>query len=65
VAVPSTSASKLNKTLTETFPEQLADSFSRFNVTDEKVKNFKNVDDPALWEFNEELREYFSMHSII
>jgi len=34
-------------------------------VTDEKVKNFKNVDDPALWEINEELREYFAMYGII
>lgn len=65
LAVPSTSASTLNKTLTETFPEQLADSSSHFNVTDEKVKNFKNVDDPVLWEINEELCEYFAMHGII
>lgn len=62
VAMPSTSANTLNKTLSETFPEQLADGYSHFN---EKVKNFKNVNDPALWEINEELREYFAMHGII
>lgn len=65
VAVPSTSASTLNETLTEMFPEQLADSSSYFNVTDEKVKKINNFDDPALWEINEELREYFAMHGII
>jgi hypothetical protein len=65
VAMPSTSANTLNKTLSETFPEQLADGYSHFNETDEKFKNFKNVNDPALWEINEELREYFAMHSII
>jgi len=65
VAVPSTSANTLNKTLTENFPEQLADGYSHFNVTDEKAKHFKNVNDPALWEINEELREYFAIHGII
>lgn len=38
VAVTSTSTSTLNKTLTETFPEQLADSFSYSNMTDKKEK---------------------------
>lgn len=41
VGVPSTSASTLNTTPTETFPEQVADSSSYFNVTDEKENKIK------------------------
>lgn len=54
-------------TPSQSFKGQLPDYFSHHDNVTDKVKEenkWKHFDDPALWEINEELREFIAMHGI-